>query len=139
MASWFTRVKRKGNRRGGSPSAVVGTHLSDFGVKLVFVCPDEFVHDFVDLFVRQCFFLVEEGEADGVRLFAGPEPLAFVDIEEGDGFQQVLFGAEGRFPDFLECHLAVEQQGEIALDGWILGHGDVGDPVVAQGAQNLGP
>ena len=55
--------------------------LSDFRVEKVLVSTDQLVHDFIYLFVRQSFLLVQQGETNGVRFLVGTEFFALVNVE----------------------------------------------------------
>ena len=66
---------------------------------------DEFLHDGIDLLVTHRLLLILKDEVHGVRLLAGRQFVAFVDVEEF----------------YSELHTGINQQGEVAADGWELG------------------
>ena len=114
-------------------------NLSQFSSQLVFQVGDELRHDFIYLFVVERSVFVLQQEADGIAFFAGFQVFSFVDIEEGNVFQQFLFGLVGNLFYFRERHVFVEQQGQVALDSGELGEFAVADLHVAHGFQQFLP
>ena len=97
------------------------------------------LHDGVDGFVVEGLRLVLQDEVDGVRLFACGQVLAFIDVKELDGAEQLLLCLVGDAFHFGERHLAVEQEGKVSADGWELAYLGIGDVLVLDDAQYLVP
>ena len=53
-------------------------------------------------------------EVDGVALLSGFEVLAFIDVEEGNLFKELLVGGKGDLLDAGELYALVDQEGEVA-------------------------
>ena len=56
-------------------------------------------------------------EVDGVTLLAGFEVLAFVNVEEGHLFEELLVGGKGNLLDAGELYALVHQESEVAAHG----------------------
>ena len=78
---------------------------------------DEFLHDGVNLFVTHRLLGILEDEVDGIRLLAGRELVALIDVEEFDLLQELLLRLTGDVLYLLELYALVDEQGEVAADG----------------------
>ena len=78
------------------------------------------MHDGVGLLVVHRLACILQHEVYGVALFAGFKVCPFVDVEQFDMLQLVLFCRVGCFFYLLECDGLVDEQSQIATDGRIL-------------------
>ena len=70
--------------------------LPQHGSQSVLQVGNQLLHHFVNLLVVQCGILVLQQETYGIRFLAGFQVLAFIDVEEGDFFQQLLLRFNGK-------------------------------------------
>ena len=61
---------------------------------------DDSAHRGVNLLVVQCFFFVLQNDADGVRLLAGLEVLAFINIKEINAAQELALAVARKTKPF---------------------------------------
>ena len=80
----------------------------ELSAEFLFKDGDQLLHDGIDLLIMECFFVIPENKADGVRFFPRRNAFALIHIEQVNHPQEFLFSFESQSPDFRKADFLIE-------------------------------
>ena len=85
------------------------SNSAKLGAKFGGQLSDEFSHNCLNLLVAHGLLSILEDEVDGIRLLAGRQFVALIDVEQLDFLQELLLGLTGYLLNLLELYTLVNQ------------------------------